>query len=78
MTGFLSKLKDAFSKEIVFFFCVMLPYLVAFILFAVFDLHIGLVISNILYWTLFIIHHTLRKYRLKEEYEKLYTSEVEE
>ena len=56
----------------------MLPYLVAFILFAVFDLHIGLVISNILYWTLFIIHHTLRKYRLKEEYEKLYTSEGEE
>ena len=78
MTGFLSKLKVAFSKEIVFFFCVALPYLITFILLAVYNRHIGLVISNILYWTLFFIHHALRKYNEKKEYEKLYTSEFEE
>ena len=75
MTGFLSKIKDAFSKEIVFFFCVALPYLITFILLAVYNCHIGLVISNILYWTLFIIHRVLYRDKMKKLYEMMYSSE---
>lgn len=75
MTGFLSKLKVAFSKEIVFFFCVVLPYLITFILLAVYNCHIGLVISNIVYWALFITHRILLKNKLKEQYEMMYSSE---
>lgn len=72
MQNFLSKLKDAFSKPIVFFFCVALPYLVLLILFVVFNCHIGLVISNILYWVLFITHRILQK-----QYKTFYSSEFD-
>ena len=75
MTGFLSKLKVAFSKEIVFFCCVALPYLVLLILFVVFNCHIGLVISNILYWTLFITHRILQKDNLQKQDKTFYSSE---
>ena len=77
MKNFLSKLKDTFSKEIVFFFCVALPYLITFILLVVYDCHIGLVISNILYWTLFIIHRHLHKEKMRKQQEMLYYSDVE-
>ena len=78
MTSFLTKLKDAFSKEIVFFFCVAIPYLITLILLAVFDCHIGLVISNILYWTLFIIHRILHRDKMKKLYEMMYSSKFDD
>lgn len=68
MQNFLSKLKDAFSKPIVFFFCVALPYLIAFILLAIFDCSVGLIISNIVYWILFFIHHSICKHNQKKNY----------
>ncbi|MBO5179471.1 MAG: hypothetical protein J6B87_03900 [Clostridia bacterium] len=77
MTGFLSKLKDAFSKELVFFFCVAIPYLILLILFVVFNCHIGLVISNILYWALFITHRILQKDNLQKQYKTFYSSEFD-
>lgn len=78
MQTFVTKLKDAFSKPIVFFFGVALPYLITFILLAVFDCHIGLVISNILYWVLFFIHRYFHKEKERKQQKMLFYSELED